>query len=170
MSIDHTLAPPGTPRRKSLAILLALPLLIGALTACSTADSKPSSGSQLSFDDYQLAYAQCMRDEGIDYPDPESGQAISPKFDQDNADAMNAASNTCTNKLGTPPAPPGGVQSEAESKAEMLEMAQCFRDHGLDVPDPKDGEGFSLPTDAPDEVFEACGITSGGSGAVTVEG
>ncbi|MGK9149025.1 hypothetical protein KXS11_15445 [Plantibacter flavus] len=174
MFTDHTpLRSIG--RTRVLAALLAVPLLIGGLAACSTggdaeAEGSPSGGTEATWEDYQLAYAKCMRGEGIDYPDPTAEGTLSLKFDEDNAEAMNTASQKCSDELGTPPAAPGGDKSDAEIREEMLKMAQCFRDNGLDVPDPKEGEAFAIPADAPAEVFEACGLGTGGGAAVTIPG
>lgn len=175
MSTTNAVTRSASQHVRVVAALLAVPLLIG-LAACSAPGGPQASGgdsttgTEQSFEDYQLAYAQCMRDEGIDFPDPEGDGGMSVTLDAGNAEAMTAASDACRDKLGTPPAPPGGTKSEAEVREEMLKMAQCFRDQGFDVPDPKDGQAFGIPADAPEEVFEACGLGAGGGAAVTTQG
>ncbi|XUK60474.1 Lipoprotein [Plantibacter sp. RU18] len=156
-------------RVKLAAALCAIPLLIGSLAACSTPDEPSSSGKEMSFNDYQLAFAQCMRDEGIDMEDPTGEGQEGLKFGSEDDEAQEAALKKCTDKLGTPPAPPGGEQSDAEAHEEQLKLAECLRENGVDVPDPKEGEGLRLPADAPEEAFAACGI-EGGSGSVVRQG
>ncbi|MER8073203.1 hypothetical protein ABTZ59_33600 [Streptomyces sp. NPDC094034] len=52
--------------------------------------------------DKMLAYAECMRDEGIEYPDPdfESGSAKLPQIPQGDKDAFAAADKVCAAKTG----------------------------------------------------------------------
>jgi len=170
MFTDHAPRRTTPVRARALAALLAVPLLVGGLAACGSPGEPESNGSDATWQDYQLAFAECMRGEGIDSPDPTAEGTLSVPFDDANAGAMNAAVEHCTDELGDPPAPPGGEKSEAEIREEMLELAQCFRENGLDVPDPKEGEAFALPADAPAEVFEACGLGAAGGAAVTVPG
>lgn len=139
----------------SAAVLLAGALLGG----CGSADETPSTGGQSSsadsFEDYQLAFAECMREHGIDMPDP-SGDGMKVPAVKD-MDAFTAASEACQKKLGQPPVAEGGpTKSDEEQLAEMVAIAECFREHGVEVPDPKPGEVVSIPMDAPSDVLETC--------------
>jgi hypothetical protein len=100
-----------------------------------------------------------MRDHGIsDFPDPEPGFGIAiepcggiaivgePDLDQDNPQ-FNAAEKACKSLL-PPPQPPSEEQQQQEW-AQMLEFANCIREHGFSsFPDPKPGEGFPPSTPA----------------------
>lgn len=155
----------GTPTKPrtaaKFAVLLALPFLVGSLAACSTdgADSTPTkkpSSSEQTLEDWQLDFASCMRGEGLDYPDPGSDSVIS--IDAEHAEAFQDASKACTEKLGPPP---GGVQEQSPQDAQQqqedaLKSAQCLRDRGFDVPDPKPNEGLGLPADVTNEDIAAC--------------
>lgn len=169
---DTVTARPATitrPARRTagrFAALMAIPFLVGSLAACGTgtpdADVQTPKAEQ-SFDDWQVAFASCMRDEGVDMPDPEqdgSGGASVTLGDGD-ADAFQAASETCIEQLGAPPAPTGGVPDVADAYDQQLEMAECFREHGYDTPDPVKGEAMAIPSDITEDVMEACGLSSG---------
>lgn len=146
-----------------LAALIAIPFLIGSLAACSsgspeTAGKTPEA--EQTFDDWQIAFASCMRDEGVDMPDPEqsgSGGA-SVTLGGGDTDGFQAASETCIDRLGPPPAPAGGSSSVADAFEQQLEMADCFREHGYDTPDPVKGQAMAIPADITEEVMEACGL------------
>lgn len=155
------------------AAALAIPLLLSALAACTT-DDAPDTGtsagggagssaggsqgddtsSSQTLEDYQLAFASCMRDQGIDMPDPNADGSINAQ----QGDGFMEAAEACQTELGQPPAAPGGgpQKSDEEQRAEWIEIAACFRDNGLDVPDPGPGESLTIPMDAPEAVFEEC--------------
>ncbi|WP_431031313.1 hypothetical protein [Plantibacter sp. RU18] len=163
------------PRRRTaarFAVLLALPLLVGSLAACSgnTPDPKSSSGAEQTFEDWQVDFASCMRGEGVDMPDPgKDGSSAALRIDEENAEAFQTASDTCIERLGEPPAPPEGTKTEAEFFEEQLKMAECFRENGIDTPDPVKGQGMTIPADVPEDVLEACGLPAGmTSGGATV--
>ena len=145
---------------KLAAAALAVPLLLTALTACGADDETPAAdggegtSSTQTFDDYQLALAECLRDQGVDMPDPDEDGSIAMQ----QGDGMIEAAEACRTELGEPPADPdaGPVKSDEEQRAEWIEIAGCFREKGYDTPDPGPGESLSVPLDAPDEVFEEC--------------
>lgn len=156
-----------TRRAKTVATLLAVPALLLAFTACA---ANPGSGSgsggggssesaHSARETWQLKFAQCMRDNGVDMPDPSGSGTAAFSVDDSNQDAMMAASDTCQKKVGTPPpfSPEEKKEMEANMQKAMLKTAKCYRDSGFDVPDPRPGEGVSAPTGAPDDVVEKCG-------------
>jgi hypothetical protein len=99
------------------------------------------------FRDAMLEYAECMRDHGIDMPDPEfeegggvtqimpEGEAPGPEASEE----FEAADEACQPILED--AMPEGEELSPEEVAErqdqMLAMAQCMRDKGYDMPDPQ---------------------------------
>jgi hypothetical protein len=95
-----------------------------------------------------LAFAKCMREHGVDMPDPEvdsqgrirvtvgnragKGSPPDPK-------KLDAAQQACGNLLGNGGAGPGKLDPKAQDA--MLAFARCMREHGIDMPDPK-GNGL----------------------------
>ncbi|MBK1783858.1 hypothetical protein [Prauserella cavernicola] len=151
-------------RASKLALFTAAPLLIALLSGCGggSGDDASSTGGQsgsqepsasASFEDYQLDLAQCMRDQGIDMPDPSGG---SVELKGGDSAALQQAMETCREKLGPPPAPDGGpALTDDERYEQQLESAKCFRDNGIEVPDPKRGEASEM-VDAPADIIEKC--------------
>lgn len=167
-----------TPRRVSgIAALLTIPTLLLTLAACApAADSEspnptPSSGSEkLTRAQWQLKYAECMRGEGVDTPDPNANENGSVfVFGEDEIDpaALEAAADHCRAELGEPPVVTAEEQEAANQQFLKWgrEVAECYRDNGFDMPDPKTGEELQFPSDAPDAVVDECG-----AGAGTVSG
>jgi hypothetical protein len=91
-----------------------------------------------------LAYARCMRQHGINMPDPKidaNGRMAvqlpsgvgpdDPKF--------KAANEACKQYLpsGGEPEKPG-----PQAQQQMVAFARCMRQHGIDIPDPKPGGGI----------------------------
>lgn len=149
-----------------LALLSLAPALLLAVSACSAGSGAPEpsggtpSASPGSLADWQLSMAKCMREHGVDVADPSAG-GLGTTIDSRglSEDQLTAASEACSAKLGTPPS-----LTEAEKKAQdeatqkmMLKIADCYRASGVDVPDPKPGQGLALPKDAPADVVDTCG-------------
>lgn len=91
-----------------------------------------------------LKYAQCMRDHGVDMPDPKmDGGGISMMI-PDGTDKMKVdAANTECKKL----LPNGGEPMKADPgmQEKMRKFAQCMREHGVpDFPDPSEDGGIRL--------------------------
>lgn len=153
--------------RTAIAVGSATFLLAG-LVACSptaqdddaasngSTSSSTSKGTEKDLDDWRLSYAQCMRDQGIDYPDPDKagGQTITM------TDGWDEAAATCEEKLGKAPA--GSGEDADTSDNPMLEIAQCLREKGYDIEDPKPGAAGRIPDNLTDEDAEACGIQLAG--------
>lgn len=149
---------------KIVTLLAALAFTGAALAGCSTqapsseSSGQPSGGSTESptyatNEEFQLAFAACMREQGIDMPDPTEGGT---QVDAGSGDGFQQAAELCMDELGAPPSGSGDAQPSERQREVFLEMAQCFRDNGIDVPDPAPGESLAVPMDAPQEVFDAC--------------
>ena len=88
-----------------------------------------------------LKFAQCMREHGIDHPDPdENGMfRIEPNqgFDPQ-SDTFREAADACEKYLGEI-GPPPELSEEDRRKMEeqMLAFARCMRKQGIDMPDPE---------------------------------
>jgi hypothetical protein len=99
-----------------------------------------------------LAFARCMRQHGINLPDPKvdanGGMSVTlnpegkgspgPKPDDPK---FKAAQQACNKYL-----PNGGqaTKPNAEEQQQLLQFARCMRQHGIDVPDPKPGGGIEV--------------------------
>ncbi|HEX6352676.1 hypothetical protein [Actinophytocola sp.] len=137
-------------RITAFAALVAL-----ALAGCSSGQSEeiPSAGGaattsntkQASDEEQAQEFVDCMRDNGIDLPDPEPDGNGGFDFGMADADvdrtspAFREAIQACRDKL------PGGGDldlDDPELQEQLREFAQCMRDNGVDVPDPEPGGGF----------------------------
>jgi hypothetical protein len=171
MSTKSKLRPSAAKR---LAVMAAVPALLLALSACSagagggtpTSSEKPASQPG-SLAEWQLKMSKCMRDHGVDVSDPTgNGQGASINMNGLSQDQLSAASKTCMNELGTPPAMTDAEKKAAERSAQkaMITMAKCYRASGIDVPDPQPGQGLDIPKNVPTDVTDKCG---GGAGSAT---
>lgn len=164
-----------TPRR--LAVLLSsLALMLGVVSACGTSNGKDVDSNNEPADDqqfdtaeeYQIAFAGCLREQGIDIQDP-GGDGL--QVESNDEEAMAGATKACRQELGEPPAMPddGPTVSDEEQQREYLKIAACFRSNGIDVPDPESGSTPDIPEDAPEDVAQKC-APDGIGGPVTGNG
>lgn len=98
-----------------------------------------------------LAFARCMRENGVDHPDPdENGMfAITPESDLDTtSETFRRAAEECQKYLGQLGEPPKlSAEERKRMEEQALALARCLRGQGIDMPDPdfgSDGGGFSL--------------------------
>lgn len=108
------------------------------------------AGFSAARDAYDLKLAQCLRDAGFDVKDPQPGQGIT-----ESGDDLNAAASVCMAELGDPPRADAKID-ETEALQVMLGWAECLRNRGIEVVEPRLGEAFVLPDDATDEDAKAC--------------
>jgi hypothetical protein len=97
-----------------------------------------------------LEWARCMREHGVDVPDPQvdkdGGLTVKARTGRrvkaNNAEFREAI-EACGNPLGN--ARPQLTDDEREQLQEtMLEFARCMREHGVDMPDPQFSGGGGL--------------------------
>ncbi|MEW5991123.1 MAG: hypothetical protein AB1736_07215 [Chloroflexota bacterium] len=97
-----------------------------------------------------LAFAECMRDHGIDMPDPQIDSngnmrvtiGAGGNIGEIDRETMEAAQEACRELLpGAGLARPGGRELTPEDEERILAFAECMREHGIDVPDPQFGGG-----------------------------
>jgi hypothetical protein len=123
-----------------------------------------------------LAWATCMREHGVDVPDPQvdedgrvqirpgSGGAVPRRDSTKFREAMEA----CGSPFGDAGPPQLSDEEREQLQESLLEFAQCMREHGIDMPDPefsgggglfRVGPGGGVDPDDPDfqEAQEACG-------------
>ncbi|HET9939092.1 MAG TPA: hypothetical protein VFQ28_09880 [Gaiella sp.] len=90
-----------------------------------------------------LAWASCMREHGVDVPDPQVGEdgrvEIRPgtgmRLDR-NGDDFREAREACGTPFGDSDPPQLSEEEREELQETMLEFAKCMREHGVDMPDP----------------------------------
>jgi hypothetical protein len=128
-----------------------------AASSSPAAGSSTAPGSSAESADPQqamLQYAQCMRDHGIDIPDPEfkSGPGgggaqgggminVNPKEDP----GFQAADKECRHFLAGITQAGGGPELSPEQQQAFLDFAECMRDHGIPMKDPTfQGGGMSI--------------------------
>jgi hypothetical protein len=151
------------PARAAIAAFVLL------ITAC--APDQPAGGeTALSGEEGELAHAQCMRDHGIDWPDPEfvDGEwevRLDDDIDLESAD-YKAAEAECA-QVRQEAQPEGGDDINPDDRARleeemdrMLEFAACMRDQGIEFPDPVMDDtgtisGPAGPMDGDWDAFEA---------------
>src|SRR5258708_21994989 len=103
-----------------------------ALTACG--GSSPSTAVTSSKQDALLKFARCMRQHGVNFPDPTGSGPVSIHIT--NPQAFDSAQNACARyrdagQKSISPAQQAAFQDKA------LQFARCMRPHGVNLPDPK---------------------------------
>lgn len=131
-----------------------------AANESSTTTAAASADPEQAF----LDFAACMREHGVDMPDPEIsptgggfafGITVEGGSDEGgpgsaDIDKMTAANEACQYLLE-------GVVQEferpdmSEMQDQMLAFSQCMRDHGIDMPDPVFSEDGGVTLMGPDE-------------------
>jgi hypothetical protein len=116
----------------------------GLLGACGGSGGNGGGGTG-SDDRKQLAFAACLREAGIDAPDPQHGangdvksqirvpKSISPR-------RLEQIQRDCMRKTGWSPKPLS-KEEEARNRDRALKFARCMRAHGVDIPDPQATSG-----------------------------
>ena len=136
--------PPARLRHPSL-ILVAIGTAL-VLGACGSSNGDGGSTSATNDGDKAFAgalkFAKCMREHGIDMPDPQRvgnggiKQTMKAGANADNA-KVQAAQKDCQKymQIGGGRAPSAAERAKVQNA--MLDYAKCMRAHGVDMPDPK---------------------------------
>lgn len=135
-------------------------LLLVALAGCGTAaqdpevataadsgdtssDATDAPAADVPDEERMRAFASCMRDNGVDMPDPQPGGPvrIGAGANRGDRDAMEKAMEACRSLM-----PNGGKPPELspEDLEKARAMAACMREHGVDVPDPDPAGGGGI--------------------------
>jgi hypothetical protein len=140
-----------------LALVLALTATLAA--ACGGKGHKPSIASasgargasasptpSVDATEQMRQFAQCMRDHGVDVPDPgtdSGGGAV--RITTSDGTKTEQAMQACQQFM-----PAGKLQTpSAEDMEKLRQYAQCMRDHGIDMPDPDPNGGNLKITKGP---------------------
>jgi hypothetical protein len=130
---------------RSPLLLLAVGAAL-ALGACGSSDDNGGSGSGAKRQDDKafegaLKYAKCMREHGIDMPDPQrvgnGGIKQTMKGTPGSRGKMEAANKDCQKYLQIGGGETPSAAEQAKIKDADLAYAKCMRAHGVDMPDPK---------------------------------
>ncbi|GAA3619806.1 hypothetical protein GCM10022419_126780 [Nonomuraea rosea] len=162
-----------------ISLMLAVPLMAVALTACgataedggvagasgntATSSAPASSAASAPADQREAAlkFAQCMREHGVDMPDPEPGGPIAIQERAGDGEKAKKAQEACKQFLQAAVGEQGKGIDPGERDM-LVKLAQCMRQHGIDMPDPgADGKvEINVPAGTPEEkvkqAHEAC--------------
>ncbi|MFD1547166.1 hypothetical protein [Nonomuraea guangzhouensis] len=135
-------------------LLPAVPLLVLALAACGqgggTADdgiasagkgtATPTASSSVSAADRQAAqlkFAQCMREHGINMPDPKAdGSVMLRQKKGEDPSKMKKAMEACQPLMKDVIGDRANQPMDPKQRDQMVKFARCMREHGVDMPDP----------------------------------
>jgi hypothetical protein len=113
----------------------ALPDAAGASSASPSGDGADSE-ADLDPEDAMLKFAQCMREHGVDMPDPTPGGGVRMNGEGLSEDQMEAAQSACQKWMDMAEPEDGGQELSEEEKQSFLDMAACMRERGYNFPDP----------------------------------
>jgi hypothetical protein len=129
-----------------------------AVSGCGGDSVDTSTGAspdnEQSFEDAMVSYSACMREHGVDMPDPtfdgKGGSMImrtdsatgdgdaAPAFGGPDDETFKAAAEACQPIMDEVEQnmPKLSAEEEAKMRDNALKFAQCMREHGVDMPDP----------------------------------
>ncbi len=126
--------------------LLTLPLAVASLAvaACGTGGSDDATGggpNQQQVRDAGLKFAKCMRNHGVDMPDPQTSKGggimmSGPEMGKVDKPTLDRAQKACQKILESVRPPELSNEDEQKLKERALKFARCMRDEGIDYPDP----------------------------------
>ncbi|MFE6697646.1 hypothetical protein [Streptomyces sp. NPDC057718] len=129
-------------RGRSLAAACALAAALAlTATACSgdgggTKDGGSASDSKKTKEDQALEHRKCLREQGLDIPEPkpgENGMGVTIDGGSMGKEKMEKAFKACEDK-----AVGGGPKELTQAeKDKAVAYARCMRQNGFDMPDPK---------------------------------
>lgn len=153
-------------------IVLVLTGLLGACGDDSSKDAGPATldpgatgadgnsgdgaDNQGDSEEAPFEYAECMREHGINMPDPKVGENGELQLDLNGEgstpEQMKAAEDACGHFLedARQDAPPVDPDEVARRQDAALELAKCMREKGWDFPDPEVDENGGIGIAVPD--------------------
>jgi hypothetical protein len=115
------------------ALSIAAVALVAAVSAPLRADAQPAN--DIDREDQALAYAQCLREHGVeDFPDPDGSGRTAFRIDDSSAARFRSAIEACRElaPAGLASGPPSPERTEA-----LVDFADCMRENGVaEFPDP----------------------------------
>ena len=115
-------------------------LVAFTLGACGggSGDNSPGTSSAARAQDAALKFARCMRQHGVNVPDPTPDGGIRMQATPSTANKVDGAQRACQKYLQAA-APKLTPAQQAELRDQALKFARCMRAHGVDMPDPQVG-------------------------------
>ena len=142
-----------------------------SLAACGSDDGGTATGAERPEQSTRQAmadFAQCMREQGIDLPDPGAGDEAGPVEITGDPEELQEAEEACAEYREAIRPRDLGDEERQELKDAALAHARCMREQGIDFPDPQFGgdggamvqigPGSGIDFDDPDfrKAQEAC--------------
>ena len=123
-----------------ILIPITAALLLGACGGEQT-----GGGGEARARDAALKFARCMREHGIEMPDPKTDedggiQIGGPGVGPGSPEKLERAQEACQEHLKAIRPPKLSEQERAKLREDSLAHARCMREHGLDFPDPQFSE------------------------------
>lgn len=109
-----------------------------SIAACGDTDD-PGAAATGRDEDTELAFARCMREQGVDVPDPAPPGAGPQRLELSRSatpQKVEAATATCRKKTGGGPRELS-AEDQQELRDSALKFARCMRKNGIDLPDPE---------------------------------
>ena len=126
-------------RPLTAAVLTTSALALAACGGAGAAGDDPAASRQ-QMRDAALKFAQCMREHGIDMPDPKPGGGIQLTLPRGKTPAeADAADKACRKYLDKVKPPQMSEEQQKQFRDAALANARCMREHGIDMPDPTFG-------------------------------
>jgi hypothetical protein len=125
-----------------IPILIAALVCVPVLAACgSDPAADPAASTKKQMRDAQLAFAKCMREHGVDMPDPQPGERGFQVVEPNGMSPRKAreAEQACRKYLDAIKPPELTDAQKKEFQEAALAHARCMREHGIDFPDPTFG-------------------------------
>lgn len=113
-----------------------------AATPAAAAGGSASPSAPVDREEAALKFAQCMREHGVDMPDPVDGRIRITRRKGEEAKTEQALKE-CEHLMQDAVRDRGGPIDQ-ERYDQMVKYAQCMREHGIDLPDPRPGEPLRL--------------------------
>ena len=144
------------------------------------AEEESPASRQQRFEDAAIKHARCMREHGVDVPDPKPGQGgvilKGPQGAAANVGAMEETAKACDKHLKGVAQQDISDEEKNDMRDAALKHARCMRDQGIDFPDPqfdedggiavRIGEGFDPNDPAVRRADRACAKYGPGSGPI----
>ncbi|MGH3392105.1 MAG: hypothetical protein ACRDOO_24795 [Actinomadura sp.] len=171
---------------RGFTLVVALSVVLALTAACGSEDTRDgvasagggaggasaSPSQSLDPEEARLKFAQCMRENGVDMPDPDGSGRVAIKGRPGDQGKLQDAMKKCEHFMQ------GAIAKRLEDpkvRDQMLKFARCMREHGIDMPDPRPGEGVQLRVQNGDRAKveaaqKACGELRPGGGSRTTSG
>jgi hypothetical protein len=124
--------------------LLAALAATASLVACGAEKEDPAQPASAQTQEAKnrkamLDFARCMRENGVDMPDPQfdGGRVTMRQDGKTNPETARAAEKACAKYRDAVKPPEMSDEQKEEFKKRALENARCMREHGIDMPDPQ---------------------------------